>query len=128
MKNSNETIDNRTRDLPTWSAVPQPTALPRAPSIGCNYHTFLHATPHRQIYCTIHGLNMDVIAVMSSEIFEFILCNYDLRKVLKLFHAYFAAILKPENQIILRMSHRKSSLWGTHHPVLETASTLRSEG
>ena len=30
MKNSNDTIRNRTRDLPTFSAVPQPTALPRA--------------------------------------------------------------------------------------------------
>ena len=34
MKNSNDTIGNRTRDLPTGSAVPQPTALPRAPVIG----------------------------------------------------------------------------------------------
>jgi hypothetical protein len=32
MKNSNDTIGNRTRDLPTCSAVP-PTALPRAPRI-----------------------------------------------------------------------------------------------
>jgi len=32
MKNSNDTIGNRTRDLPTCSVVPQPTALPRAPS------------------------------------------------------------------------------------------------
>ena len=31
MKNSSDTIGNRTRDLPTRSAVPQPTALPRAP-------------------------------------------------------------------------------------------------
>jgi hypothetical protein len=30
MKNSNDTIGNRTRDLPTCSAVPQPTALPAA--------------------------------------------------------------------------------------------------
>jgi len=29
MKNSNETIGNRTRDLPACSAVPQPTAPPR---------------------------------------------------------------------------------------------------
>ena len=32
MKNSSDTIGNRTRDLPTCSAVPQPTAPPRAPS------------------------------------------------------------------------------------------------
>jgi len=34
MKNSNEIIGNRTRDLPACSAVPQPTAPPRAPTIG----------------------------------------------------------------------------------------------
>ena len=33
MKNSNDTIGNRTRDLPTCSAVPQPTALRRAPEL-----------------------------------------------------------------------------------------------
>jgi len=32
MKNSSDTIENRTRDLPTCSAMPQPTALPRAPN------------------------------------------------------------------------------------------------
>ena len=31
MKNSNDTIGNRTRNLTVCSAVPQPTALPRAP-------------------------------------------------------------------------------------------------
>jgi hypothetical protein len=30
MKNSNDTIGNRTRNLPTCSAVPQPTAPPHA--------------------------------------------------------------------------------------------------
>jgi len=34
MKNSNETIENRTRDFATCSAVPQPTALPRAPRVN----------------------------------------------------------------------------------------------
>ena len=33
MKNFHDTIGNRTRDLPTCSAVPQPTALPRAPHL-----------------------------------------------------------------------------------------------
>ena len=33
MKNSNDTIGNRTRDLPACSAVPQPTAPPRAPAV-----------------------------------------------------------------------------------------------
>jgi hypothetical protein len=31
MKNSIDTIGNRNRDLPVCSAVPQPTAPPRAP-------------------------------------------------------------------------------------------------
>ena len=31
MRNSNDTSGNRTRDLPACSAVPQPTARPRAP-------------------------------------------------------------------------------------------------
>jgi len=31
MKKSNDTIGNRTRDLPAFSAVPQPTAPLRAP-------------------------------------------------------------------------------------------------
>jgi hypothetical protein len=46
MKNSNDTIGNRTRDFPACSAVPQPTALPRASNDGggcggggCGYYT-----------------------------------------------------------------------------------------
>ena len=31
LKNSTDTIGNRTRELPTCSAVPQPTAPPRTP-------------------------------------------------------------------------------------------------
>jgi hypothetical protein len=37
MKNSSDTIGNQTRDLPTCSAVPQPTALPRDPHTMCPY-------------------------------------------------------------------------------------------
>jgi hypothetical protein len=33
MKKSNDTIGNRTRDLPACSVVPQPTAPPRAPNL-----------------------------------------------------------------------------------------------
>ena len=35
MKNSSDTIGNRTRHLPACSAVPQPTAPPRAPEVTC---------------------------------------------------------------------------------------------
>ena len=34
MKNSNDAIGNRTRDLPACRAVPQPTAPPRAPNLA----------------------------------------------------------------------------------------------
>ena len=34
MKNSSDTIGNRTRDIPACSAVPQPAAPPRAPYIA----------------------------------------------------------------------------------------------
>jgi hypothetical protein len=33
MKNSSDTIGNRTRNSPAFSAVPQPTAPPRTPSL-----------------------------------------------------------------------------------------------
>ena len=35
MKNSNDSIGNRTRDLPACSTTPQPTAPPRAPLQHC---------------------------------------------------------------------------------------------
>jgi hypothetical protein len=42
MKNSNDTIGNRTRDLLACSAVPQPTAPPRAPnSIVTDYNLWV---------------------------------------------------------------------------------------
>ena len=41
MKNSIDTIGNRTSDLPTCSAVPQPTAPPRAPKLS-NVHILNH--------------------------------------------------------------------------------------
>jgi hypothetical protein len=34
MKNSNEKIGNRNRDLMACSAVPQPSELPRAPTVA----------------------------------------------------------------------------------------------
>jgi hypothetical protein len=35
-KNSNDTIGNRTRDVPVCSVVPQPTTPPRAPVEVCS--------------------------------------------------------------------------------------------
>ena len=59
MKNSNDTIGNRTRDLPACSAVPQPTAPPRAPiintkkmfnciTIPCQIHAMCNC-----LYCSV---------------------------------------------------------------------------
>jgi hypothetical protein len=42
MKNSNETIGNRSRDLPVCSAMPQPTAPPRTHK-WCNYNLPTHS-------------------------------------------------------------------------------------
>jgi hypothetical protein len=45
MKNSNDTIRNRTNDLPACSAEPQPTALPRASMViinNDNYVVIIH--------------------------------------------------------------------------------------
>ena len=42
MKNSNDTIQNRTGDLPACRAVPQPTALPRTPCYCVSTDIFPH--------------------------------------------------------------------------------------
>jgi hypothetical protein len=46
MKNCSETIGNRTCDLPTCSAVSQPTALPRAPELQFNKHHKVYRTQY----------------------------------------------------------------------------------
>ena len=52
LKNSNDTIGNRTSDLPACSAVPQPTAPPRAPFKLCTVIYFI-----RRPY-TFHSLQL----------------------------------------------------------------------
>ena len=44
MKNSSDTIGNRTRDLPTCSAVPQPAAPPRTPIVMHGHGLFTTQT------------------------------------------------------------------------------------
>jgi len=46
MKNSNDTIGNRTRDLPACSAVPQPTAPPRVPDTTLHSLFYLETALH----------------------------------------------------------------------------------
>ena len=63
MKNSNDTTGNRTRDLPTCSVVPQPTALPRAPIYIYIYiymeHLFLMFLDHTQRRTTVGRTPLD---------------------------------------------------------------------
>ena len=47
VKNSNDTIGNRTRDVPACSAVPQPTAPPRARVCVCVYIATLTCVVHK---------------------------------------------------------------------------------
>ena len=59
IKNSNDTIGNRTRDLPACSAVPQPTAPPRAPRYyvsSCNINTFFKKSSHIYLVITLATL------------------------------------------------------------------------
>jgi len=54
MKNSNGTIGNRTSELPACSAVPQPTAPPRAPTV---WYVLSHYTGCPTCYRTRHFFN-----------------------------------------------------------------------
>jgi len=63
MKNSSDTIGNRTRDLPACSAVPQSTAPPRTPCIWIGEYyirmrTYVHVGTRAASHCTYcaHGL------------------------------------------------------------------------
>ena len=55
MKNSSDTIWNRTRDLPACSAVHQPTAPRRVPSLNIRSIKF---SQHAQIVRSMKGLQM----------------------------------------------------------------------
>jgi hypothetical protein len=62
MKNSNDTIGNRTRDLPACSAVPQPTAPARAPVgkvISLKYHV-CQTGSYEKRYCTLLSIHLAV--------------------------------------------------------------------
>ena len=47
IKNSNDTNGNRTRDLPAFSAVPQPTAPSRAPGVIGKLHKLSALIPRK---------------------------------------------------------------------------------
>ena len=55
MKKSNDTIGNRTRDLPVCRAVPQPTAPPRAPHFQQYNFKYVTFTRNNRSQC-LRGL------------------------------------------------------------------------
>ena len=65
MKTSNDTIGNRTRDLPTCGAVPQPTAPPHAPLfwVGVSFlgRKGQYALRGDHIICNLPGVHMAII-------------------------------------------------------------------
>ena len=70
MKNSNDTIGNRTRDLPACSAVPQPTEPPRDPQSG-NISRWKCAV-HTQGSCSIEEyVNFVYFTIRNTEQFKF---------------------------------------------------------
>ena len=64
VKNSNDTIGNRTRDIPSCNIVPQLTAPPRAPhacinvliSSTCFEHPTVH--PQEDLYMQFYGISI----------------------------------------------------------------------
>jgi hypothetical protein len=72
MKNSSDIIKNRTRDLPACSAVPQPTALPRAPSRNMNHIKAIGFVPIliyaicNSVVCTSDNIKSNCIFVVNN--------------------------------------------------------------
>ena len=74
MKNFNDTIENRTRDLPICSAVPQPTAQ-CAYTIKYTYY-YQHSLTCFGVYCTIFRDNITLHFGYRAKV---ILCRYIIR-------------------------------------------------
>jgi len=78
MKNSSDTIGNRTRDLPVCSAVPEPTALPRTP-LACSRGNYLASSPD----CSILRPTVKSLYPLASP--PFLLIQYMLTRYEQLF-------------------------------------------
>ena len=76
MKNSNDTIGNRTRDLPTCSAVPQPTVPPRTPSIGIGY-----AFSSLLVYVLLHKYQSKHCSYIITQLYIFKVTCVELAKL-----------------------------------------------
>ena len=78
MKNSIDTIKNRSRDLPVCSAVPQPTAPPRAPFLFYIYTQYIvHTHTHTHTHTYTQRL-----AKMYKEIIAFIYIQCEKKEIL----------------------------------------------
>jgi len=64
MKNSNNTIGNRTRGLPICSAVPQPTAPPRGPVLQV-FKSILRKYALSELIITIWGQGYIVASLVT---------------------------------------------------------------
>ena len=69
-KNSNDTIGNRTRDLPACRTVPQTTAPPRVPEIEIRIQNIQVLTGHLENHCTQSWIT--VRKLLFIRIFEYI--------------------------------------------------------
>jgi len=94
MEKFNDTIGNRTRDLSACSAVPQPTAPPRAPSVGAvvksnwigvkggkwsgDYIKFGFHLTKKEIYEIIQWLVLCCFVIIRSEISASYQDNFNL--------------------------------------------------
>jgi hypothetical protein len=67
IKNSNDTIGNRIRDLPVRSAVPQPTAPPRAPNTYVKNSNFWGV-----LFNSISAIYGDNLGAMGVDISDFV--------------------------------------------------------
>ena len=100
MKNSSDTIWNRTRDLPICSAVPQPTALMRAPSI------LVYHSDNRKFHSVCHS------CVVSRKTFSNFL------------HTKFSSIVL--HRSVLKCTRRNFEVYGCRgrsHPSYESNRT-----
>ena len=72
MKNSSDTIGNRTRDFPTCSAGPQPTALRRTPTLYVVAKTANITTEGNELQVQNTGLLLMAVQIIKQE--EFLRC------------------------------------------------------
>jgi len=99
MKNSNDTIGNRTRDLPACSAVTKPTAPPRAPppliqKNKVKFKKYITAScPLFLVYVDMR--NCKILRCLNTSFFPFVPCILILSKFLhQLMQKFFKSSIK----------------------------------